>query len=98
MATQSLKNFWKIPKPCDSLTVKIWTDNAGINLSKSILSGDSGGPYYQWFDTENGGRVAYIIGVVSRGKGCANFNSPGIFTRITKHLKWIKKHTRSGDC
>lgn len=63
-----------------------------------ILSGDSGGPYYQWFDTGNGRRAAYIIGVVSRGKGCANFNSPGIFTRITKHLKWIKKHTRSGDC
>jgi len=60
--------------------------------------GDSGGPLYQWYDTGKGERKAYLIGVVSRGTGCANHNSPGIFTRITKHLKWIKKTTKSGDC
>ena len=62
------------------------------------LLGDSGGPFYQWFDSKDGGRAAYIIGVVSRGTGCANHNSPGIYTRITKQLDWIKKHTSSGDC
>lgn len=59
--------------------------------------GDSGGPLYQWFKFGKEKR-AYIIGVVSRGTGCANYNSPGIFTRITSHLNWIKKNSRSGNC
>ena len=30
------------------------------------------------------------IGVVSRGRGCAKFNSPAIFGSVRKVYKWIK--------
>ena len=62
--------------------------------------GDSGGPFYQWLDNSkmHEDKRAYLIGVVSRGTGCANYNSPGIFTRITKHLSWIRRVTRKGQC
>ena len=64
-----------------------------------LILGDSGGPFYQWFDTDKKSKkAAYIIGIVARGYGCGNHNSPGIFTRITKHLDWIKKNTKSGNC
>ena len=64
-----------------------------------IILGDSGGPFYQWFDTDKKSKkAAYIIGIVARGYGCGNHNSPGIFTRIKMHLDWIKKNTKSGNC
>ena len=31
------------------------------------------------------------IGVVSRGRGCAKFNSPAIFGSVRKVYKWIKE-------
>ena len=63
------------------------------------MIGDSGGPLYLW-DKDKGRKEkrATIIGVVSRGTGCANFNKPGIFTKIQHHLKWIKKIIATGDC
>ena len=44
---------------------------------------------------------AVLIGIVSRGEGCAILDSPGIYTRITKYLPWIYKHTmlpKDGMC
>ena len=61
--------------------------------------GDSGGPLYLWTnDKHRTEKRATIIGVVSRGTGCANFNKPGIFTKIQYHLKWIHKVIKSGNC
>ena len=62
--------------------------------------GDSGGPFYQWLENskKHKDKRAYLIGVVSRGTGCANFNDPGIFTRITRHLSWIRRETKNGRC
>ena len=70
-----------------------------VNFYLSIMIGDSGGPLYLW-DKDKGRKEkrATIIGVVSRGTGCANFNKPGIFTKIQHHLKWIKKVIATGDC
>ncbi|CAG7723785.1 unnamed protein product [Allacma fusca] len=57
--------------------------------------GDSGGPL-NWErddDTSKEG-VKYVIGIVSWGQGCARPKYPGIYTRITKYLDWIRENTR----
>ena len=46
--------------------------------------GDSGGPLIKWQRIRKHGRVtqkAYLVGIVSRGKGCAYIDQPGIYTR-----------------
>merc|ERR1712080_674460 len=87
--------------------LKDQTDYLGIKNSKydfylggtDSCQGDSGGPLYLW--TKDKGRSekrATIIGVVSRGTGCANFNKPGIFTKVQHHIEWIHKIIKSGNC
>ena len=49
-----------------------------------------------WIGREN--RKATIVGIVSRGEGCARQDLPGIYTRVEKFLPWIQKHSQSGDC
>jgi len=57
---------------------------------KDSCQGDSGGPL--WKNSKEGGKVRAIqLGVVSRGKGCANYNLPGIYTRVAKIYDWIKE-------
>ena len=64
-----------------------------------INLGDSGGPLYRWTtDIGRDTKRAVLIGVVSRGTGCANFNKPGIYTRVQYHLDWIKKKILKGNC
>ena len=65
----------------------------GLILFHFHFLGDSGGPLYTWKDS-----TAYLIGVVSRGTGCAFFNHPGIFTRVSKYMRWIQRSIKSGNC
>ena len=55
--------------------------------------GDSGGPLWKWFHSGNSKDLprAFLIGVVSRGSGCAKRNEAGIYTRIKMYSKWIDR-------
>ncbi|XP_040567956.2 urokinase-type plasminogen activator [Lepeophtheirus salmonis] len=53
-------------------------------------TGDSGSPLWIWK-----GKRAFLIGIVSRGRGCALKNSPGIYTKVYRHINWIQKHTNN---
>lgn len=51
--------------------------------------GDSGGPLIcpiqdRWT----------LTGIVSWGRGCAMKNKPGVYTRVSRFLSWIRHHTR----
>jgi hypothetical protein len=59
--------------------------------------GDSGGPLWRNVKTEAEVRGTQL-GVVARGEGCAVFNQPGIYTRVTQIYSWIQKTIKShGD-
>lgn len=54
------------------------------------FQGDSGGPLLcrnplnsqQW----------YMAGIVSHGDGCARKDEPGVYTRVSLFVKWIRYH------
>ena len=58
-------------------------------LYLSYFQGDSGGPLWTYLGTSDETRRAFIVGIVSRGSGCAVYNSPGIYTRVRAFVKWI---------
>jgi trypsin len=52
---------------------------------KDSCQGDSGGPMVLEEGTEK-----TLIGLVSWGEGCACKGQPGVYTRVTSFIKWIK--------
>ncbi|XP_053603895.1 serine protease nudel isoform X2 [Plodia interpunctella] len=62
---------------------------------KDACQGDSGGPLLcrnpfnsqQW----------YVAGIVSHGDGCARKGEPGVYTRVSIFMKWIKHHISSSS-
>ena len=65
---------------------------------EDTCAGDSGAPLFYW---KNG--IPTLIGVVSRGwgagigehklgaDGCGEFNFPGVYTRVSRFIPWIRK-------
>lgn len=55
---------------------------------KDACQGDSGSPLWKWVGLK-GHRRAVIVGIVSRGVGCARYNRPGIYVMVKSYLPWI---------
>lgn len=55
---------------------------------QDACQGDSGGPLTYW--DRYTGRV-HLVGIVSTGVGCGNPAYPGIYTRVTTYLDWIRR-------
>ena len=68
-----------------------------MNKKYNIWQHCSGGPLWKW-KTVRGKSKAVIVGVVSRGMGCARKNTPGVYTRVKKYLNWIFAITGKDKC
>lgn len=70
--------------------------HTGINNFHYPFQGDSGGPLLcknplnsqQW----------YIAGIVSHGDGCGRKDEPGVYTRVSLFVKWIRFHICEYSC
>ncbi|XP_077485203.1 transmembrane protease serine 9-like [Amblyomma americanum] len=59
---------------------------AGDNRGESdACQGDSGGPLLLPYE----GRY-YVVGIISWGKGCAIPGFPGVYTRVSAYLDWLR--------
>jgi len=55
---------------------------------KDACQGDSGGPLI----CADPGRQPVLSGVTSWGIGCGKANSPGVWTKVSNYIPWIRAH------
>lgn len=58
-----------------------------------IITGDSGGPLMT--TTPSDPSQWYIEGIVSFGAVCGSEGWPGIYTKVSSYLPWIKQNVRN---
>ncbi|XP_031218430.1 serine protease 52-like isoform X2 [Mastomys coucha] len=63
------------------------TQNAGMDACQ----GDSGGALV--CNKKRNIATWYQVGIVSWGMGCGKENLPGVYTKVSRYLKWITKQT-----
>ncbi|KAG8004424.1 Coagulation factor VII, partial [Nibea albiflora] len=59
-----------------------------IEGRQDSCKGDSGGPLVTEYK-----KTAFLLGIVSWGKGCARPGNYGIYTRVSNYLEWIHNRT-----
>lgn len=59
------------------------------NLRVCFCLGDSGGPLVY---RPRGSNQWYIVGITSYGNGCARYNYPGVYTKVSAYLPWIRRY------
>ncbi|CAH6827973.1 Prss52 [Phodopus roborovskii] len=81
-----------------------WCNNALPLITKNMLcagtqdggkdacQGDSGGPLV--CNKKTNMTTWYQLGIVSWGVGCGRKDNPGVYTKLSKYLKWIRKKTK----
>jgi secreted trypsin-like serine protease len=60
-------------------------------FSQDSCQGDSGGPIWK-YELVGGVTRAVLVGVVSRGSGCAQKNNPGVASRVRTVVEQFKQH------
>ncbi|XP_041637464.1 coagulation factor X-like [Cheilinus undulatus] len=56
--------------------------------AKDACQGDSGGPHVTRY-----GSTFFVTGVVSWGEGCARRGKFGVYTQVSKYIRWIREGT-----
>jgi secreted trypsin-like serine protease len=77
-------------------TNKIVTNNqlcAGGEMGKDSCNGDSGGPLMKYnFDGTN--QFWFVAGVVSYGTIECGTGVPGVYTKVSSYMDWIKEQIK----
>ncbi|CAF1021331.1 unnamed protein product [Brachionus calyciflorus] len=71
---------------------KNWTTqicSGELEGGKDTCQGDSGGPLFVK-DIVNGRQKFVLAGLTSYGDGCGGVGLPGIYTRVSAYMSWIK--------
>ena len=73
--------------PPGEITVNMLTAG-NVNPIRDACQGDSGGPLVSLNPVDS---QLYQVGIVSFGEGCGILGFPGVYTRVSQYLDWIKE-------